>query len=248
MKLIKAIWEKKNLGIDCVEINCDRDDSVELLIKTIEEEKTQYQVLRIPSGCTELLLSAQSKEFKYIETNISLSKKISDSTKDKLLPKIYIRYKPNISIKEANEKEVEHVLQKIRNERIFDTDKIARDTYFSKSKDLTAIRYSNWSKNVIDKGAKMFLDYYKDEMIGFSINYNKGKFIYDAFLGGVFEEYTNKGLGFLPLYGNLVSSKMQNAKELITGVSSNNLPMLRLHMLFGFEIKKMTYILVKHRD
>jgi hypothetical protein len=71
--------------------------------------------------------------------------------------------------------------------------------------------------------------------------------VYDAFLGGVFSEAANKGLGFLALYANMQSIRSQGGLKIITRVSSNNLPILRLHLQYGYDITDMNYILVKHQ-
>ena len=58
---------------------------------------------------------------------------------------------------------------------------------------------------------------------------------------------SNKGLGFAALYANYVSIKNQGGRKIVTRVSSNNSPILRLHIQYGYVITNMNYILVKHQ-
>lgn len=240
MKKINAYLEKRNLGVDCVELNADNNDSLTAFNDMVSELQSEYQILRIPSGRTDMLLSAQTLGFQVIEMNIQLSR----STKNYVLPSIYTRFEPFIEIVEADEKGIEKVLNEIIKGDIFVTDKVSRDPFFSTVK--CGNRYYHWSKDVLGEGAHMYMAHYKGQDIGFGINYSKDGKLYDAFLGGVFPEYTNKGLGFLPIHANVSTIISQGGNKIITGVSSNNSPILRLHILFGFDIQEMSYILIKH--
>jgi len=41
-------------------------------------------------------------------------------------------------------------------------------------------------------------------------------------------------------------AKEKGYKRIITGVSSNNIQILKLHELLGYSISEMTYCLIKH--
>lgn len=240
MKIINAYWEKRNLGVDCSELEISSNDTLEEFNNIIGELNSNYQVVRIPSAKTDILLSAQAKGFQVIEMSVELARK----TKDYTLPEIYKRFEPFIDIVEADEKSLEKVLNEIKSGNMFVTDRIAKDPYFSVDK--SGNRYYWWSKDILNQGANMCIAKYNNENVGFGLNFTKDSRLYDAALGGIFHNYNNKGLGFLSIHANITSIILQGGIKVVTRVSSNNTPILRLHMLFGFDINEMNYILIKH--
>jgi len=242
MKKINAFWEKRNLGVDCVELQVNNNDFLSEFRNTVRELKSEYQVLRVPSGRTDMLLSAQVLGFQVIEMSIELTRR----TKDYSLPSIYKRFEPHINIIEADENNINKVLLEIKESNMFMTDRIAMDPFFSADK--SGNRYYYWSKDMLDTGAHLYLAQYKGENVGFGLNNSKNGTLYDAVLGGVFPKFANKGLGFLSIHANTKSIISQGGTNIVTRVSSNNSPILRLHMLFGFEIHDMDYVLIRHAE
>ncbi len=47
MKIVNAVWEKRNIGCETVEVTFDRDDSLEAAEKTAAEPDTEYAVLKM---------------------------------------------------------------------------------------------------------------------------------------------------------------------------------------------------------
>lgn len=240
MKIIDAVWEKRNLGVDVKELICDGTETAEELGKQLAKIQVPYSVLKIPSGSTDLLLAAQSAGYHFMESSISLDGKVSTMA----LPRIYQRFEPYIQVNRAEGELLDKILQEIETGTIFETDRITRDPYFSQK--IAGKRYANWTKDELNKGAEAVISYYKEQPVAFGINMCSDGTVYDAFLGGVFSEAANKGLGFLALYANMESIRSQGGTKIITHVSSNNMPILRLHMQYGYEITDMNYVLVRH--
>jgi len=240
MKIINSYWEKRNLDVDCTELEINSSDTLNEFNNIVEELNSEYQVIRVPSGKIDILLSAQTKGFQVIEMSVELVRKTENYT----LPSIYKRFEPFTNIIEADEKNIEKVLAEIKSGNMFVTDRIAKDPYFSHDK--SGNRYYCWSKDILNQGAKICIAKYNNEEVGFGLNSTKDGKLYDATLGGVFQDYTNKGLGFLSIHANITSIIYQGGIKVVTRVSSNNTPILRLHMLFGFDINEMNYVLIKH--
>lgn len=240
MKIIDAVWEKRNLGVDVREMVCDGTETAEELEKQLAKIQVPYSVLKIPSGSTDLLLAAQSAGYHFMETSISLDGKVSTMS----LPRIYQRFESFIEVKKAEGDFLDKILQEIETGTIFETDRITRDPYFSQK--IAGRRYANWTKDELNKGAEAVISFYKEQPVAFGINLCSDGTVYDAFLGGVFTEAANKGLGFLALYANMESIRNQGGTRIVTRVSSNNMPILRLHMQYGYEITDMNYILIHH--
>jgi hypothetical protein len=227
--------------VDVQEISCDGSETVEELETNLSDIHVPYSVLKIPSGCTNLLFTAQTLGYSFVETSIQLEGKVSTME----LPGIYKRFENFVSVERAERDMLDKILAEIENAEIFETDRIARDPFFSKM--IAGRRYANWTRDELDKGAEAVAAYYKEEPVAFGINMPSDGTVYDAFLGGVFSEAANKGLGFLALYANMQSIRSQGGLKIITRVSSNNLPILRLHLQYGYDITDMNYILVKHQ-
>ncbi|MCH4154354.1 MAG: hypothetical protein LKF32_06905 [Mageeibacillus sp.] len=60
MRIVDAVWEKRNLGVDTVEIALDEDDDVNVF-EEINTLKQPYQVLKIPNGRIDISSAAQKK-------------------------------------------------------------------------------------------------------------------------------------------------------------------------------------------
>lgn len=239
MQVKKTPWETRNLGVkSSIEYYVGINDLVKDS-KEIWNSEYEYQVLHIDSGNVEMLLEAQNKGFRVIEMNIQLRKSLDIV----FLPDVFRRYEQVLSYRLANKNEIEDILDIVRVGEMFITDKVALDPLFGKKK--SGERYAFWSEDILESGAVTVLTLYKEQPIGFEIYTEEGG-ICTNFIGGVFPEYANKGLGFAPLFTELLSQKARGNKAVITGVSSNNLPVLRLHEMLGFKIDNMSYSLVKH--
>jgi hypothetical protein len=240
MKIIDAVWEKENLGVTCQEIVVNDMDRIDELKETLNHIYSDYSIVKISPNMPNHMVLIQNLGYQYIETNIQML-----VTKDSfVLPDIYKRYLNDVNYHLATIDEQRYILDHILSGNIFDTDKIAIDPLFSKKH--SGKRYYNWSKQILESKGRMYAIYFKKEMIGFSLNYSVKSDESNAFLGGLLPQYRNKGLGFLPIYVNTLSSFDNDEYKIRTGVSSNNFPILRLHLSLGFIIEKLTYVLVKH--
>jgi len=65
-------------------------------------------------------------------------------------------------------------------------------------------------------------------------------------LGGLFHDWLESGLGFVNSYSGIMVAYEQGARKLKSHVSSNNFTMLRLHMLFGMQVRSMTDNYIRH--
>ena len=241
MKIIDAVWEKRNLGTDVTEIQCDAEDDIDKLKSVLQDVNVPYSVCKIPSTCVELLRCAQEQGYQVVEMSIGMEGK----TKDIELPTIYQRFIRDVELREADEREIEHVLNKIEDGTIFQTDRIALDPHYGNK--IAGQRYCNWVKDLLPKGARICLATLKGKPVAFGINIDKDNGVSDAFLGGILDEKEGRGFGFLALYANLTAAKQHDNKKIVTNVSSNNPAIINLHLQYGFKISGMNYVLVKHQ-
>jgi len=240
MQIIHAYWEKRNIGVDCQELNVEAGDSVAQIADALGGLSAEYQVARVPSGMTDALFYLQDNGFKTVELNIQFEKKMDKKPE---LPEQYRRFEKHIAYHPADKDEIESALKAIETGGVFVTDKVACDPFFSPKH--AGRRYALWAKDLIDKGSRFYICTYKGEKVGFNMNTDKGDY-FDAFLGGLLPDAKRSGLGFLPLYANLSTIYEQGGRWMKTGVSSNNLPIIKLHEAFGCTISGMSYVLIKH--
>lgn len=242
MKIIDAVWEKRNLGVTCAEIEVGKTDSVSEVVDALRQRTEQYQVVKLAPGRADLAFAIQNEGFRYIETLFETVCRLDEKPKT---PKVFKTFEENASYHYANAFEVERVLNEIKKGDIFTTDRIALDPFFSKQ--LAGRRYAMWMEDVLSRGnASMLIDCFQHENVGFSIHINKGRY-YDMLLGGLFSEYLQSGFGPLLSYCSTNAIYEEGARKAISHVSSNNFEMLKIHMLYNGYIRSLKDVYIKHQ-
>lgn len=239
MKTVNAIWEKRNLGVNCTEFVIENETLCEEDKKRIIDSNCDYEVAKVAANNVEAVLFLQSRGFTFIESNIQLEKVLESQP---TIPAIFSRYEQMLTIKPADENETKTILNQIKKGEVFTTDKIAVDPRFGPK--FSGNRYFNWSTDLLNNGCVLNAIYYRNSLIGFSICVEKEGF-FDAFLGGLCDK-KYIGFGFAPIFSNLLFCYNNGGRIIRTGVSSNNLPILKLHILYGFTITSINYVFVRH--
>lgn len=109
MRVIDAVWEKRNLGVEVQEIVCDGTETANELQEQLSGVRMPYSVLKVPSGSTDLLLAAQASGYCFVETAISLDGKVSTME----LPRLYQRFEPLIEVRRAEGEALDKILQEM---------------------------------------------------------------------------------------------------------------------------------------
>lgn len=239
MIITNATWEQKNLGVTTVEITIENGDSVDEIKRTLNELNCEYAVIKIDSGNHEAMFAVQELGYTYIETAFGIEGVVKRLNK----PIQYQRFDKALRNEIADDKTIVEVCRQIETGTIFTTDRIAIDPYFSK--EIAGKRYSNWIKDELNRGAVMYITYYKDSPVFFDVIRECEESVYKAILGGSISE-NHTGLGFSGLYMLTDTVKDIGGRKIITGVSSNNLPIIRLHMDMGYTITKSENVFIKH--
>ena len=243
MKVIDAFWEKRNLGVDVQEVVCSSLDSESALRETLLQIRVPYSVVKIPANNIPLLLTAQQCSYVLIETSISYEGRLNALH----TPRFYERFLPRVSFEVATDTWVERVLDEMEAGKVFSTDRIAVDPLFSSV--MAGRRYDNWCRDELERGAELLVAYYNDNPVAFNLSREDkertGAFV--GLLGGVFSEYLDKGMGFLLVHCETETCRRHGGKWCLGTTSSNNLPSLRLHMHYGFDITSIQYVLIKHQ-
>lgn len=240
MRVTDAWWEKRNIGVETQEITCEEADTADSLKEGLSGLTAGYQVLRVPAGRADLLFAAQENGFLLVEDLAKLEIDV-----DKLvIPAYSERLLANMTTGPATEEEINRILTDVREGKVFQTDRISTDPTFSKA--IADIRFYNWMEDLIQAGAAFVVARYKEKAVAFGINKPVDERLYDAVLGGMCPDAGVTGVGFSGIYANTMSVKEQGGARAVTRVSSNNLPMIRLHLTMGYQLQEFTYVLVRH--
>jgi hypothetical protein len=240
MKIINAFWEKRNLGVDCIEVNLEQSDSIkDVQDVIIKHEKIEYQVFKIPTGNINFVKELSEKGFCFIETIFEVKLDIDKYS----IPENIERFNKKITYKPISKNDLVKLEVEI-NKGIFNTDRVALDPEFGI--DYASRRYFNWIKDENEKCNCMFEILYNDKPLGFFGLKEIGVNSYDNFLAGLYINDNSMGLGFSILSKSIEETKNRMGKHLTTHISSNNLPVIRIYTQFGFIPTNISYIMVKH--
>lgn len=241
MQIIEATWEKRNLGVTCIEAEVEKQDNPEEVLALLSSRNEEYHVVKVPPGRTDIMLELQKQGYSYIESLFQTEHHLSQGL---IVPEKLRKFEAQIEYHIAEPKETELVISFISSGSIFSTDRIALDPFFSR--ELAGKRYAYWMKDVLSSDSgRLYITKYKGDSIGFNAYIDKGEY-YIGFLGGLLPAYLDSGFGVLNMYAGTQIIHKQKIKKVISHVSSNNLQMLKLHLLFGNQITNITDNFIKH--
>lgn len=242
MKITDATWERRNLGVNTLEIELDENDNINELDEVLKSHiDKEYVVVKSSVNNLDYIWGLPQRGFTYIESQLSLEVTISDYNAPSYL-KVMER---SASLKILSEKEEVMLAMDRLAENVFDKDRISLDQNFSPK--LAGGRYKNWVRDLIDKGQDFLELYIKDIPIGFFIAQPSHDDVGIAGLAGLYGEYKGKGFGLVLIKKGMDYIFTMGHKKIVTSVSSNNKDIVKIHLLLGFMIKDIHYVYVKHQ-
>jgi len=239
LKLIDATWEKRNLGVTCVEAIVEPTDTVDDVRSRLAEVSAQYTVVKVPAMRADVMFCMAELGYAFIEGAINVSWKVGPI----MLPKIQQRMADGTSHALMDEVDKQTLFAEIR-KGMYDTDRVALDPHFGK--DRAAERYIGWISDEIARGTDLYKMTYKDEAIGYFTMKDVGDGVYYPFLAGMYERYRTSGMGFLVAYRPMVEVAARGGRLISTYISTNNEPAIRMHVNLSFNFGQVTYVYVKH--
>lgn len=242
MKIVDAFWEKRNLGVNTVEIIVETNDSPEDLNKLSEELLNyEYVVVKIPANRFEFNEYLATKGYIFIEASFNYQLQV----KDAVLTPLQQRLDRSITYAEMDTTDLEQLYEEIKN-GLFNTDRIISDKHFNETQ--AANRYINWIKDELKLGSVVYKLLLKDDSIGFFTFKCIKSDTYYPFLAGLYKRYSNSGLGFATLRKPIEEVIKRNGTKISTYTSSNNIPVNRAHIQQGFTIFETQYVYIKHNN
>ncbi len=241
MKVIDAYWEKRNLGVDTVEFEAEKNDTTEIIRQTIAANEKQYNVVKVPAGDFAIKNMLAELGYIYVESMFRLTHKMKVPAVSPAIRRIADR----ITYMPMTDDDIDTLFSELE-KGIFKTDRIAIDPHFSV--EIANKRYINWIKDEIARGNKVIKGMYEGNIFTFSAYKVLDNNVFFAYLGGMFKEYLNCGLAVPATLKGVEYQLMQKPSRIVTYVSSNNRNSLVCDIEAGYVIKDVNDVYIKHKD
>lgn len=238
MRIVDAVWEKRNLGVDTVEFVVEETDRAEDIIPIIKNNEKGYNVVKIPSTMSALNFVMYELGYVYVEGMCNLVHNLKPN-----YTSLQKRFSDSVDYRKMDGNDHDRLFSEIE-KGMFRTDRIAIDPKFGIG--VSNRRYINWLKDEIDKGTDIYKLIYKNDDIGFFSFKETEPGVYFPFLVGVYEAYSRSGLGFVTSMKPIDEAIKRNGKKISTYVSTNNRPPLVQDIDLGYTINKIQTVFVKH--
>ena len=241
MKIVNAVWDQRNFGIRCAEIELETADRAEVVITALKEAEKEYDyiALKVPSPCVELTKTVSDLHYTYVEDMMFFEHDLHEIKRSPIQQRLY----DSVKVSEMTEDDFSILFKEI-DSGSFSFDRISNDPYFSR--DLSISRFHNWLNDERERGAIFMKATIKGEMSGFFTIRHLGDGVYNSALGGAFIKFRKGGLGSLIQAHSEV--KKRGGKKLILGVSTNNMAQIRAVIQNGFFPKCTNHVFIKHTD
>jgi hypothetical protein len=237
MRVIDAVWERRNLGMRAVEVTLEPGDSVDSLRSLCADFVDAYIVVKVPSFLVDALWWLPSCGFIFIETIFHCHHK---GINFELNP-VQLRLFKLAVVKNLGRGEIEPVLDEVR-QGVFATDRIALDPRFGVR--VSNERYANWIEDECGNGGYLSIVEVKGDPIGFYALKQSSDGGARLFLSGLFRQYKNSGLGFCTHFLGIQQGIRQGAKRVHLAVSSNNRSAAALYFQNGHYLDAVYHVFV----
>ncbi len=237
MKIIHAHWEKRNLGVQTVEVEIKENDTLEEVKQCLSEIQGEYIVVKIPTHMAKLSFLIQEYGFYYVEDMALMSSNLKAVQRNSVIQRLY----DEIISCEMDKVDYLQLYQEIR-KGLFSTDRVSIDPMFTKEQ--AAERYIGWIHDELEKGTSLYKYVYRGNIIGFFALKEIAQGRYTSFLGGIYLEYRKGGIGSIVKVPETV--KKLGGKRVETYVSLNNLVQVRSLLMNGYTIEKNIHVFIKH--
>lgn len=241
MKIVHAIWERRNLGMDAWEITVEQEDfkSFDDVIRRLKDFLVAgtYIVVKMPVGNYASMCALEALGFKFVETQMQI---ICDFDRFRM-PPLFARMEDYLTCEELEhaDERWDLIISRI-SEDMFVSDRIFLDPAFPPG--TSAIRYKNWLRDMRGDETKhmMIRHSAKDGTItSFDVLTYRGANAI-AILGGVFPDQQMLGIPhLLSLFKYL---RQRGCSKFITHISSNNLSVMRVYAQMGGVVSDAQYV------
>lgn len=229
MKVIDAIWEKRNLDLYVSELIFERGDTINDFLKIEDDLRNHYIVAKIPNQNIELVHNLEQFSFRYLENQISIlfNHQATEELKTSWIDR-FQKFTCEILIEESDLNTISRLIL----EGLFENDRFSIDPFISDEK--PNLRISNWLRDIFKReapGIYLIKDMNR-KIVGFFVLKNPDAKTLFVELAGIFKEYRNKGYSFLLLKYILSTAKILSMNSIRADISSNNMNTLNTFARF----------------
>lgn len=244
MKIVNAFWEERNLGVACYEVTVQKSDSLQQVREELLRlNSIEYLVVKVDAPYVDACFLLSELGYTFLEVNMNMFLDIRNYRLNPLEQRLnsQIHYYQLTTEEELERFEIE------LDKGLFNSDRVYLDPQFTKEQ--ASHRYKCWIRDEIGRGSELFEIAYKEQAIGFFTQKQLDEKTYYPFLAGLYLDNQEKiGLGFSVLAKPIEDVIQRGGKYISTYVSSNNLPIVKLHTQLGFLPNKIHNVFVKHNS
>ena len=181
------------------------------------------------------------QNFLFIENQFKIQKRLQKV----FIPELFIKTLRFLDTQVISSKKEYEIIFNELDKGLFTSDRFAVDENFGVK--VSNFRYKNWISDMISSGDYEcnLINTNKDKIpVAFFINKYEDK-IAHTILGGVFNDFKNRGIGHSFIYFAIQNAIKQKCNMLKTQISGNNLPIFNIYSsIFCFEISG-SYVVLK---
>ena len=246
MKIVPAPWERRNLGVEAVEVEIEAGDSLGEFNDCLDEINSfEYICLKCATNEPSFLVELPKRGFTFIETQVGLKYECKNKTVFPQSEDLRRMYSDRIDFREIEGEAFERLLRKVQVDEMFKTDRIYLDRFFPSS--AADKRYAGWCRD-LKRAGSTFLEYLIDGVpVGFYEYQKKTSKSWHTSLGGMYPDRNEYAL-LTPAINCVLLDRFEQEgmRTMRSAVSTNNAVILRLHLSVGYQIGDVSYVYVKH--
>jgi hypothetical protein len=241
LKIIDAVWEKRNLGVSAREVSLEQTDTAADLAGLADLD-CSYAVVKVPAGKIDLMFKLEDLGFRFIETMFDLRHDLRDIGGG--LSGVVRRLTDSVRQAEMDSADLAELFRQFHR-NIFYTDRIYIDPAFTAEQ--AARRYTGWINDEMERGAVACKCLFKERTVGFFVMRIDEKKVGHLILAGLYRGYENSGLGLGVGLAEVRAARARGCSYCLGRCSSNNLAAMNMNLGLGFRVVAAKYIYVKHK-
>ena len=243
MKIVHAVWEQANLGVDAYETTFGEFDSPDVYADREREliaQGAQYLVVKTPVNCPRLLFGLPRLGYAMVETVFH----VSIRREDYHMPAALTRLDRGLAVcQRTDPRDFRRVYALIRS-GVFRSDRVSIDPAFTLAQ--SGNRYANWLAQMLTGGGRLYEVMRGDAPLGFFVIARVDEKTVDPVLMGLYDEEHDRGMGALLHKKTLDTCFTLDCERLSSTIVSNNAKVLRVYVNAGATIWDTQYTYVKH--
>jgi GNAT superfamily N-acetyltransferase len=241
MRIVEALWERRNLGREVLEIEFEANDKEWDPGALKRAVSADYVLAKVPAGNVRLVHALEDDGYRFLEAQITIQIDLSQPLKP---PASADAICASVASRAITQPAALDELLFAMDTGMFNTDRVSLDPVLGPGPALT--RYQNWIRDEFSNVENVLQGLYLGQKpVGFFLLRKLSAEHYFASLAGVFTLYRGTGLGVAAMWKPIEWALANGARRLTTRNSANNPASLKIHLAVGYQIQRVHYLLRK---